>query len=75
MASHYVGFAQGVEGEAQSDFVTGTSSTGTLLYELRILDGVTPSRLEVIKMLEALRRYFESGENDLASAAGFDVGG
>jgi hypothetical protein len=75
MASHYVGFARGVEGTAQSDFVTGTSSTGTLLYEFRLLDGVTPSRLEVRKAIEAIERFFADTENDLSSGAGFDCGG
>ena len=75
MASHYLGFARGVEGTAQSDFTTGTSSTGTLLYEFRLLDGVTPSRTEVKKALMAFIRYFEDHENDLASGAGFDCGG
>jgi len=75
MASHYVGFARGIEGTAQSDFVTGTSSTGTLLYEFRLLDGVTPSRVEIIKALDAIERFFADHENDLASVAGFDCGG
>jgi hypothetical protein len=75
MASHYVGFARGVEGTGQSDFVTGTSSTGTLLFEFRLLDGVTPSRLEVRKAIEAIELFFSDHENDLASVAGFDVGG
>ena len=75
MSSHYVGFARGIEGTAQSDFTTGTSSTATLLYEFRLLDGVTPSRTEVKKALMAFILFFEDHENDLASVAGFDCGG
>jgi hypothetical protein len=75
MSSHYLGFGRGVEGTRQSDFVTGTASTGTLLFEFRLLDGVTPSRLEVVKALEAFRWYFNDHVIDQASAAGFDVGG
>lgn len=73
MADHFVALARGVEGTKYSDFTTGTSSAATALFELRVLDGVTPHRLEVIKALEAFQRFFENGQQ--VSAAGFDVKG
>lgn len=73
MASHYVALTRGLEGEAYSDFTTGTSSSGTALFEFRVLDGVTPDRVEVKKALKAIERFFETA--DLVSTAGFDVGG
>jgi hypothetical protein len=71
MASHYVSMARGVEGSKYSDFTTGTSSTAGDLFELRILDGVTPKNVEVIKFLEAVERFFENAQQ--VKAAGFDV--
>jgi hypothetical protein len=72
MASHYVSLARGVEGGGFSDFTTGTSAT-TDLFEFRVLDGVTPSRIEVLKALDAFERFFENP--DQFSVASFDVGG
>jgi hypothetical protein len=73
MADHFVSLARGKEGSKYSDFTTGTSSAATDLFELRVLDGVTPTRVEVIKALEAFRRFFENPQQ--VSAAGFDVSG
>jgi len=73
MASHFVSFARGVEGTKYSDFNVGTSSTATDLFELRILDGVTPSKTEVLKAIEAFERFFENAQQ--VSAAAFDVKG
>ncbi len=73
MASHYVSFARGVEGTKYSDFNTGTSSTATDLFELRILDGVTPTKIEVDKAIEAFERFFQNAQQVVA--AGFDVKG
>jgi hypothetical protein len=73
MADHYVALARGVEGSAYSDFTTGTSSSSTSLFELRILDGVTPSKVEVLKALEAFERFFNNAQQ--VAAAGFDVAG
>lgn len=73
MASHFVSLARGKEGTKYSDFTTGTSSSASDLFELRVLDGVTPTRVEVIKALEAFRRFFENAQQ--VSAAGFDVSG
>lgn len=73
MADHYVSIARGVEGTKYSDFTTGTSSTAGDLFELRIKDGVTPRKVEVMKALEAFERFFDNAQQ--ASAAGFDIAG
>jgi hypothetical protein len=73
MADHYVAIARGVEGSKASDFTTGTTSTASALFELRILDGVTPKKVEVLKALKAFERFFEDAQQ--VSAAGFDVAG
>lgn len=73
MADHFVALARGVEGEKYSDFTTGTSSASTALFELRILDGVTPTKVEVFKALEAFERFFQNAQQVVT--AGFDVKG
>lgn len=73
MANHYVSLARGIEGSKYSDYTTGTSSTAGDLFEFRVLDGVTPTRVEVLKALEAIERFFENPQQ--VSAAGFDVTG
>ena len=73
MADHFVAVARGVEGSKYSDFTTGTSSAATALFELRVLDGVTPTKTEVLKALKAFERFFENAQQ--VSAAGFDVKG
>lgn len=73
MADHFVALARGVEGTKYSDFTTGTSSSAASLFELRILDGVTPTKTEVLKALEAFERFFQNAQQ--VSAAGFDVKG
>jgi hypothetical protein len=73
MADHFVAVARGVEGTKYSDFTTGTSSSATALFELRILDGVTPKKVEVLKALEAFERFFENAQQ--VTTAGFDVAG
>lgn len=68
MADHFVGFSRGIEGFKNSDFTTGTSTTGGLSMEVRITDGAV-RRIDVIKFLEAVERFFE---NQLqTTAAGF----
>ena len=73
MASHYVALTRGLEGSKMSDFTTGTSSASTALFEFRVLDGVTPTRVEVVKALEAFERYFSNPQQ--VGADGFDVTG
>lgn len=72
MASHFVSVKRGIEGTKSSDFTTGTSAT-TDQFEFRVLDGVTPSRVEVLKALLAFQHFFQNGQQ--VSAAGFDVTG
>ena len=73
MASHYVSLNRGVEGTKYSDFTTGTSSTGTDQIELRVLDGASLTKVDVIKALEAFERFFENAQQ--VSTAAFDVSG
>lgn len=72
MASHYVSLTRGTEGTKYSDYTTGTSSAATDLFEFRVLDGVTPTRVEVVKSLKAFIRFFE---NDQQAGSGFDITG
>jgi hypothetical protein len=73
MSSHYISLARGEEGMTATDFTTGTSSAATDLFELRILDGVTPTKVEVHKAIAAFERFFENA--GYVATAGFDVKG
>jgi hypothetical protein len=73
MSDHFVALTRGKEGMNYVDFTTGTSSASTALFELRILDGVTPTKVEVLKALEAFERFFENQQQVVT--AGFDVAG
>ncbi|HEY8336716.1 MAG TPA: hypothetical protein VIQ05_23230 [Tardiphaga sp.] len=73
MASHYVSVARGVEGTKYSDFTVGTSSASTAQFEFRVLDGATPTKVEVFKALDAFERFFQNAQQ--VSAAGIDVKG
>lgn len=73
MANHYVSLGRGVEGMKYSDFTTGTSSSAGDLFEVRVLDGVTPTKVEVKKALDAFERFFENQQQVVT--AGFDIKG
>lgn len=73
MADHYVAVARGVQGTKYSDFTVGTSSASTALFEMRVLDGVTPTKMEVQIAIEAFERFFENAQQVVA--AGFDIKG
>lgn len=73
MADHYVSLNQGEQGFAYSDFTTGTSSTASDQIELRVKDGASLSKKDVIIALEAFERFFENAQQ--VSTAGFDVSG
>jgi len=77
MASHYISLSRGLEGIKIGDFTIGAASTDSNVFEFRILDGVTPKRVEVIKALEAFERYFELAQPSLDgfAAKGFEIGG
>lgn len=73
MADHFVAVARGVQGTKYSDFTVGTSSAATALFEMRVLDGVTPTKMEVQIAIEAFERFFENAQQVVA--AGFDIKG
>lgn len=73
MADHYVSLNQGEQGLAYSDFTTGTSSTSGDQIELRVKDGASLSKKDVLIALEAFERFFENAQQ--VSTAGFDVSG
>lgn len=73
MADHYVMIDRGVEGTKYNDFTTGAADTLTILFSFRIHDGVTPTKVEVLKALEAFERFFQNQQQVVA--AGFDVKG
>lgn len=76
MADHFVSLTRGLEGMKYSDFTTGAASSGTTFVELRIGDTVSPNiptKVEIIKALEALERFFENAQQ--VSAAGFVING
>lgn len=73
MADHFVSLNRGVEGFKNSDFTTGTSSTATDDIELRVLDGQSLTKLDVIKALDAFKRFFDDAKQ--VATAGFDVTG
>ena len=73
MASHYVSLNRGISGTKYSDFTTGTSSAATDKIELRVLDGASLTKKDVVLALEAFERFFENAQQ--VSTAGFDVSG
>ena len=58
MASHFVSMTRGQEGFQFSDFTTGAATSGQAI-ELRLDDASGYRRVEVIKQLKALKRFFE----------------
>jgi hypothetical protein len=77
MSDHFVSLTRGLEGSKYSDFTTGTASSGSVFVELRIGDAgtpaLTPTRVEIIKALEAFERFFENPQQ--VGSAGFVVTG
>ncbi len=73
MSDHFVALTRGKTGEHYVDFVTGTSSASTALFEFRVLDGVTPKKSEVQLALKAFQRFFENAQQ--VTTADFDVAG
>jgi len=72
MASHFVGLNRGQEGERYSDFTTGAATGGTDI-ELRLDDGKSYSKVDVVKAIKAFQRFFENSQQVVA--AGFVVNG
>jgi len=76
MADHFVSLTRGLEGMKYSDFTTGAASSGSTFVELRVGDTVSPNiptKVEILKALEAFERFFENAQQ--VSAAGFVVSG
>jgi hypothetical protein len=76
MADHFVSLTRGLEGSKYSDFTTGAASSATTFIEIRIGDTVSPNiptKVEIIKALEAFERFFENAQQ--VSAAGFVLTG
>ena len=73
MADHYVSLNRGIQGFKYSDFTTGTSTTAGDAIELRVLDGASLTKKDVLVALEAFERFFENAQQ--VSAAEFDVSG
>jgi hypothetical protein len=72
VADHYVALNRAVEGFKQSDFITGTASTaGTNVMELRIADGASLTKKDVINALKAFERFLETAP--WVAAAAIDV--
>lgn len=74
VSSHYVSLPRGNGALIHyADYTSGASSNATAVFEFRVLDGVTPQRVEVTNALEAFRRFFENPQ--LWVPAAFDVKG
>ena len=59
MASHYISFNKG-DGISPGNLTTGTSSTATDQVELRMLDGETLTKTDVLLALEAFEAYIST---------------
>lgn len=76
MADHFVSLTRGVEGTKYSDFTTGAASSGSTFCELRVGDTAganIPTKVEIIKAIEAFERFFNNAQQ--VSASGFVVKG
>jgi hypothetical protein len=73
MASHFVSLNRGQEGSQYSDFVTGTASSANVGIELRLDDGASYTKKDVVLALDAFRRFFENAQQ--VSVSGFVVSG
>lgn len=73
MADHFVSLTRGEQGFKYNDFTTGTSTTAGDSIELRVTDGASLTKKDIIIALEAFERFFENAQQ--VSAAGFDVSG
>ncbi|MGJ5120963.1 hypothetical protein [Bradyrhizobium oligotrophicum] len=71
MADHFVSLNRGVSGFAQTDFTTGTATTAGDQIELRIKDGASLTKKDVVLALEAFERFFNT--SPWVAYAGFDV--
>jgi hypothetical protein len=63
MANVFVSLNRGEEGFKNSDFTTGSSSASSDDIELRFADDKGITRKDLVKALEAFRRWFENPQN------------
>ena len=84
MARHYVSINRGFEGGPYVDYhfnttePAGTAPAGTDLFVFSVLDGVTPTKTEILKAIEAFERFFENPNlhiNQAPSLPYFDIAG
>ncbi len=68
MADHFVALNRGQQGFTPSDFTTGTSAAGGSTIEIRVPDGASMTRKDIITAILAFERFFEN--KDLTAAAG-----
>jgi hypothetical protein len=73
MASHFVSLNRGQSGLNYSDFVTGVASSANVGIELRLDDGASYTKKDVLLALQAFERFFENAQ--LVGPAGFVVTG
>jgi hypothetical protein len=73
MASHFVSLNRGVSGEKYSDFTTGTATVAGDGIELRVLDGASLTKKDVVIALQGFIRFIENAQQ--VTTAGLDVAG
>jgi hypothetical protein len=73
MADHFVALNRGQEGMRYADFVTGTASAANVGIELRLGDSTAYTKVDVLKALDAFKRFFENPPQ--VKTAGFVVSG
>jgi hypothetical protein len=73
MANHFVAINRGLNGVSYSDFTTGTSSTASADFELRVADAdansLVMTRKDINLALKAFMRFFENSQQ--VNTAGF----
>lgn len=60
MSDHFIAINRGFDGFKLEDFTTGTSTSAAADIELRIADGASLTRKDVMIALEAFERYIEN---------------
>lgn len=74
MSNHFFSLNHGLANEQNQFAITqATTSTAGDDIELRLADGVSLTRLDVIKALDRLKRMFESGGDRVPGGSPFPV--
>lgn len=63
MANHFFSINRGVSGMSPVDVTRATSSTSADDIELRVADGASLTRKDVVLALEAFKKVMESGNS------------